>query len=152
MIDISNISVGWATVHIGHCSFNASYLTDIKSDFDYLFNLDNSDYSVRKIVLEGEGHGDLNLIAYLTFENLNEYLTIDETKNENYGDVINIIWQPIFSVNSNSISLLKFPYDKFKAQYQAMTNAIKDNYIKNFICPIDDDEYKEAVENYDKIN
>ena len=33
-------------------------------------------------------------------------------------------------------------------EYNDLTKKIKDDYIKNFLCPQDDEEYKEALINY----
>lgn len=141
MINLTDISSGWATLRLGYCSFDISYLSDIKYEMDYLLDiLDSEDNDVKKIILEGEGQGDLSLIAHLTFEDLNNYSKTSEKKDENYGYVLNIIWQRILGDYNNSITLLKFPFDEFKDEYERLMLSIKDDYIKNFLCLSDEEE------------
>ena len=37
---------------------------------------------------------------------------------------------------------------EFMDEYNDLTKKIKDDYIKNFWCPQDDEEYEEALINY----
>lgn len=150
MIDINNISAGWADLHIGYCMFSVSYLTDLKFELDTLFNLSNSDVEVNKVILEGEGQGDLSLVAHLTFENVNDYLPTNRQRDSEhkYDYVINIIWQRLFSCEGNSFSILKFPYKEFMEEYNNLVADIKENYVKNFMMPFDDDEHQEMLESY----
>lgn len=151
MIDIYGIEAGWACLQIGSCMFNVSYLSGLKKELDDLFSFegDNIDLIVNKIILEGEGHGDLSLVAHLTFEDVNQYLPNSKSREENdkHDYVLNIMWQNIFSDNK-CFSLIKYPYKEFMQEYQKLTNSIKDEYVRNFICPQDSEEYNEALSNY----
>lgn len=153
MIDVYNISFGWAVLQIGYCVFNASYLTDIKSELDYLFfDLKGTDEcGVHKVILEGEGQGDLALISHLTFEDVNQYLPISKQRDtsSNYDYVLNIIWQRLYSSDANSFTIMKFPYKEFLEEYKELINDIKDDYISGFICPNNDEEYREAINIYE---
>ena len=153
MIDIYDISFGWAVLQIGYCVFNASYLTDIKSELDYLFfDLGGTDEcSVRKVILEGESQGDLALISHLTFEDVNQYLPTSKQRgtSDNYDYVLNIIWQRLYSSDANSLTIMKFPYREFLEEYKELINNIKDDYINGFICPDNDEEYREAISIYE---
>lgn len=155
MINITDITFGWATLHLGYCSFDVSYLSDLKYELDKLFDLDtfHDDTTVKRVVLEGEGQGDLGLIAYLTFDDLRYYLKIDEYKEldekSRCGYILNIIWQREYSSDGNSISILKFPYDKFMDEYKTLMNNIKETYIRDFICPYSPEEYQEYYDYYD---
>ena len=98
MINIDNISAGWADLHLGYCTFSVSYLSYLKMELDMLFDLEERDdeSAVNKIILEGEGQGDLTLVAYLTYGDLNRFeeeyaevehaakvlMSDEETKNE----------------------------------------------------------------------
>ena len=75
MINIDNISAGWADLHLGYCTFSVSYLSYLKTELDMLFDLEERDdeSAVNKIILEGEGQGDLTLVAYLTYGDLNRF-------------------------------------------------------------------------------
>lgn len=43
---------------------------------------------------------------------------------------------------------IKCPYREFMDEYNNLTEKIKNNYIKNFLCLQDDEEYKETLINY----
>lgn len=43
---------------------------------------------------------------------------------------------------------IKCPYREFMDEYNNLTEKIKNNYIKNFLCPQDNEEYEEALINY----
>ena len=155
MVDIYDIGAGWASLKIGECVFDVSYLSDLKSELDNLFKFDIHDintinFKANKIILEGEGHGDLSLVAYLTFEDTNEYLPGAELRDEDsrYDYILNIIWQNVYNSDNTPASLIKCPYKEFMDEYNNLTKKIKDDYIKNFLCPQDDEEYEEALINY----
>ena len=155
MVDIYNIGAGWASLKIGECVFDISYLSDLKYELDTLLKFDihdinTVDFRANKIILEGEGHGDLSLVTYLTFEDVNLYLS-GKGKRDNknkYDYVLNIIWQPLYNDDNKSAILMKFPYKEFMDEYNDLTKKIKDDYIKNFLCPQDDEEYEKALINY----
>ena len=75
--------------------FSVSYLSDLKGDLDYLFDLDDD---VKRIILNGEGHGDLSLTAYLTSGNVNQFLSTAKQRNieDAFDNIINIVWQPLY--------------------------------------------------------
>lgn len=151
IIDIYNIKAGWAVLQIGDCTFNVSYLCDLKSELDELFcfHQDKFDIQVNKIILDGESQGNLSLIAHLTFEDVNQYLSTNQYHKENdkYDYVLNIVWQNIFG-RSKGFALIKYPYKEFMCEYYELTKRIKNEYIVNFTCPYDDEEYKNALDNY----
>lgn len=155
MIDINNVFAGWANLRIGYCTFYVSYLSDLKAELDDLFfGLDNkTENMVHRIVLSGENNGDLSLVAYLTYEELNPYLTMEEQKDRgdiDYCDsVLNIVWQNIYSQRTSSIAILKFPYKKFLEEYKKLTKEIKEKYIEEFLCSISKTEYQRALLEYD---
>ena len=68
VINIDNISAGWADLRLGYCTFSVSYLSYLKTELDMLFDLEERDdeSAVNKIILEGEGQGDLtgNVATY----------------------------------------------------------------------------------------
>lgn len=138
MINITDIKYGWATLHIGFCSFDCSYLTDIRASLDKLLVFKNAD-SVNKIIVEGEGQGDLSLVAHLTFEDINDYLKTSEqlSDDDRYDYVINIFWQRLYSRESNSVCLLKFPYKKFVDEWLRVKKEIKESYEKDFMYDLE---------------
>lgn len=155
MINIFDIRAGWASLKIGECVFDVSYLSDLKSELDDLLKFDVNDYDVtnfkaNRIILEGEGHGDLSLVAYLTFEDTNCYLPDEELRNkeDRYDYILNIVWQNIYNSDNTPASLIKCPYKEFMDEYNSLTKKIKDDYIKNFLCPQDDELYEWALANY----
>lgn len=144
MINIDNIGSGWAELHIGSCSFDVSYLSNLVGEIDWLINLDenNSEADCKKSYLEGEGHGDLTLISYLTFDDIGE-------KEQCFDYVINIVWQRLYGKQENgSFALLKFPYKEFVKEWNDLKLKMKDEYIRNFVCVQDEREYEEAESNY----
>lgn len=147
MIDIYNISAGWADLQIGYCMFSVSYLSDLKGDLDYLFDLDDD---VKRIILNGEGHGDLSLTAYLTSGNVNQFLSTAKQRNieDAFDNIINIVWQPLYCGYEDFPIILKFPYKEFMDEYKMIVTNIKENYIENFVCPQNDDERAEAFKKY----
>lgn len=151
MIDIYNIKAGWAVLQIGNCVFSVSYLCDLKLELDKLFGFhqDIVDTQVNKTILDGESQGNLSLITHLTFEDVNQYLPTSRLRQESdkYDYVLNIVWQNIFSDNK-CFALIKYPYKEFMCEYKELIKRIKDEYIVNFICPHDDEEYKSALDNY----
>lgn len=155
MIDVYNMSAGWANLRIGYCTFCVSYLSDLKAELDDLFlDFDNeTENMVHRIVLSGEHNGDLSLVAYLTYEELNPYLTMVEQKDRGdidyCGSILNIVWQNIYSQRAGSVAILKFPYKKFLEEYKKLTKEIKKKYVKEFLCPISKTEYQKALLEYD---
>lgn len=150
IININDIDAGWAALHIGNCEFYVSYLSDLKAELDdLLIELEKDPDSSRRIILEGEGHGDLSLVAYLTFDDVNYYLSTANQRNESnrYDYVLNIIWQDIYSSN-DSISIIKYPYDEFMEEYRRLTSEIKEEYITHFLCPQSKEEYLQAKKSY----
>lgn len=151
MIDIYDIGAGWACLQIGDCVFSVSYLSNLKKELDYLLNFQSEDIDLttHKVVLEGEGHGDLSLVAHLTFEDVNQYLPNSKAREDDkkYDYVLNILWQNIFSGNRN-FALIKYPYNEFMQEYNSLVSSIKDVYIRDFICPNTNDEYEEALKEY----
>lgn len=141
MINITDIQYGWATLHLGYCSFDGSYLTDIRADLDELFNFkDNlNDCEVHKIIIEGEGQGDLSLVAHLTFDDVNKYLRERDKRGEEntYDYVINILWQRLYSPEEESFCLLKFPYKEFLEEWEALKENIKETYERDFLMNIE---------------
>ena len=79
MIDIYDIRAGWATLQIGDCTFDVSYLSDLKYELDKLIRLheevDKIDYEVNRCILDGEGRGDLSLVSYLTFGSMEDFFS-----------------------------------------------------------------------------
>ena len=138
MINITDIQYGWATLHLGYCSFDGSYLTDIRADLDELFNL-KKDYEVNKIIIEGEGQGDLSLVAHLTFEDVNKYLKERDKRDEEnkYDYVINILWQRLYNPEENTFCLLKFPYKEFLEEWKVLKKNIKEVYERDFLMNIE---------------
>lgn len=143
MISITDIKYGWAILNIGYCNFCVSYLTNLVGEIDWLLDLDiySDEIDCRKSYFEGEGQGDLTLIAYLTYGDIGE---------KEYGYILNILWQRLYcdEQEENSFTLLKFPYQKFKEEWLKVKEEIKENYIKNFVCPQDEEEYQEALAEY----
>ena len=92
----------------------------------------------------------LSLVAYLTFEDANEYLPDAEFRDEDnrYDYILNIIWQNVYNGDNTPVSLIKCPYKEFMDEYNNLIKKIKDDYIKNFLCPQNDEEYEEALINY----
>ena len=115
----------------------------------FSFDLQDANLTANKVILEGESYGDLSLIAHLTFEDVNQYLPHSKLRKEDskYDYVLNIVWQHIFS-SHQCFSLIKYPYKEFICEYQDLMKKIKDEYIKNFACVCDDDDYKMAIDNY----
>ena len=87
MISITDIRYGWAVLNIGYCSFDVSYLTNLVGEIDWLLNLDeqNDEIECKKSYFEGEGQGDLTLVSYLTYGNID-----DLCDKSDY--IINIVW------------------------------------------------------------
>ena len=143
MINIIDIQYGWATLNIGYCSFDVSYLSDSKEEIEYLLSLDVDMYEgeSRKVYLEGESQGDLTLISYLTFGCINP---------DEYGYILNIVWQRLFcdEIDGGGVTVMKFPFEKFKDEWSSLKKDMKDDYIKNFICPQSDEEYESELERY----
>lgn len=54
----------------------------------------------------------------------------------------------IYDIGAGWASLKKCPYKEFMDEYNNLIKKIKDDYIKNFLCPQDDEEYEEALINY----
>lgn len=140
MIDVTGISCGWATLHIGRHQFEVSYLSDLKHEIDSLldFDIEKEEYVANRITLEGEGDGDLALISYLTFDDLGD---------SKYGYVLNIVWQRLFGKDKTKI-ILKFPYNDFCEEWKRVSEDMKDRYIINFICPQTKKEIEEEYERY----
>lgn len=65
-----------------------------------------------------------------------------------YDYILNIIWQNVYNSDNTPASLTKCPYKEFMDEYNNLIKKIKDDYIKNFLCPQDDEEYEEALINY----
>lgn len=143
MISITDIKFGWAMLNIGYCSFCVSYLTNLVGEIDWLLDLDEQrdEVECRKSYFEGESQGDLTLISYLTFGDIGE---------EKPDYILNIVWQRIYCgiPEGESHTVLKFPYKKFKKEWLEFKEFIKEEYIKNFVCPQDKEEYEEAVAEY----
>lgn len=148
MINIDNISAGWADLHLGYCTFSVSYLSYLKMELDTLFDLEERDdeSAVNKIILEGEGQGDLTLVAYLTYGDLNRFE--EEHAPENFGFILNIVWQRIYSKDDEYHTIMQFPFDKFKKEYAELMERIKDDYIRNFMCVQNEEEYQEMLADY----
>lgn len=142
MINIDNINYGWADLHLGHCVFSVSYLSCLKQELDYIFNLNTeaSTSGANQTILEGESEGDLCLVTYLTFGNLGMF---DIKKDGEYGNILNIVWQRVNSNEDSNITFLRFPYEDFMEEYRQLTEDIKENYIRNFVCVQDEEEYEE---------
>lgn len=141
MIDIKNIRAGWANLYIGNYVFCASYLSDVVHELNRLFSINI--FESRKVVLEGEDKGDLTLVSYITFGNVNNLLPMSKQRDDDYGYILNIICQ-----DNHNISIIKYPYTEFMEEYKQMKAIIKPNYIKNFLCPQDEEEYKYFEEHY----
>ena len=145
MISITDIRYGWAVLNIGYCSFDVSYLTNLVGEIDWLLNLDeqNDEIECKKSYFEGEGQGDLTLVSYLTYGNID-----DCCDKSDY--IINIVWQRLYcgSPEEESYTILKFPYKKFKEEWLKLKDNIKEDYIKNFVCPQTKEEYEEALAEY----
>ena len=143
MISITDIRYGWAVLNIGYCSFDVSYLSNLVGEVDWLLdlNVDSDETDCRKSYFEGEGQGDLTLISYLTYGDIGE--------NE-YDFIINIVWQRLYcgSPEGESYTILKFPYKKIKEEWLKLKEDIKEDYIKNFVCPQTKEEYEEALAEY----
>lgn len=143
MISVTDIKYGWAFLNIGYCSFEVSYLTNLVGEIDWLLDLDiySDEVDCKKSYFEGEGKGDLTLISYLTFGDIGE---------DKPGYILNIVWQRLYcgEQEGNCFTILRFPYDKFKKEWLEEKENIKENYIKNFVCPQDEDEYQEALAEY----
>lgn len=43
---------------------------------------------------------------------------------------------------------IPLPFDKFKKEYAELMERIKDDYIRNFICVQNEEEYQEMLANY----
>ena len=145
MISVIDIRYGWAVLNIGYCSFDVSYLTNLVGEIDWLLNLDeqNDEIECKKSYFEGEGQGDLTLVSYLTYGNVD-----DQCNKSDY--IINIVWQRLYcgSPEEESSTILKFPYKKFKEEWLKLKEDIKEDYIKNFVCPQTKEEYEEALAEY----
>lgn len=141
MIEISDIRAGWANLHIGNYMFCVSYLSDIVYELNRLFNINI--FESKKVTLEGETNGDLTLVSYITFGNVNDLLPMSKQHDNDYGYILNIICQ-----DSHSTNIVKYPYTEFMEEYKQMKAIIKPNYIKNFLCPQDEEEYKYFEEHY----
>lgn len=161
MINIDNINAGWADLNIGNFSFRVSYLSELIEDLDKLLYLPHED-GVNRVILEGESFGKLSLVAYLTFDEVNHYLSVSNQRNDGdeYDYVINIIWQNLFSSSMNEFALLKFPYKEFLNNYLEMRDDVefKQLYLEKFLVPIDEDErqknksiYEEGREKYEEL-
>ena len=148
VINIDNISAGWADLRLGYCTFSVSYLSYLKTELDMLFDLEERDdeSAVNKIILEGEGQGDLTLVAYLTYGDLNRFE--EEYAPENFGFILNIVWQRIYSKDDEHHTIMQFPFDKFKKEYAELMERIKDDYIRNFMCVQNEEEYQEMLADY----
>lgn len=142
MISITDIKYGWAILNIGYCSFEVSYLTNLVGEIDWLLDLDmaRDETECRKSYFEGEGQGDLTLISYLTFGDVGE-------KEPDY--ILNLVWQRVYcEAEENSFTVMKFPFRKFKEEWLSLKEEMKEIYIRNFVCPQDDEEYQEALAEY----
>lgn len=145
MINITDIQYGWAVLNIGYCSFEVSYLTNLVGEIDWLLDLDEQrdEVECRKSYFEGEGQGDLTLVSYLTYGDVDDWCDKPDY-------IINIVWQRLYCnpLEEESHTILKFPYKKFKEAWLKLKEDIKEEYIKNFVCPQDEEEYKEALAEY----
>lgn len=145
MISITDIRYGWAVLNIGYCSFDVSYLTNLVGEIDWLLNLDeqNDEIECKKSYFEGEGQGDLTLVSYLTYGNIDDWCDKSDY-------IINIVWQRLYcgSPEGESYTILKFSYKKFKEEWLKLKENIKEDYIKNFVCPQTKEEYEEALAEY----
>lgn len=153
VIDIYDMRAGWATLQIGDCIFDVSYLSDLKYELDKLIRLheevDKIGYEVNRCILEGEGRGDLSLVSYLTFGSMEDFFS-EEYFNKRplkYDYIINIVWEEMYSDDSKPI-VLKFPFKEFVAEYKAMTEDICDRYIHNFLCITSKRGFKKAKAAY----
>lgn len=153
MIHIDNINAGWASLNIGNFSFYVSYLSELITELDRLFYLLEDD-EVNRVILEGESEGDLSLVAYLTFEEVNHYLSISSqrSKDDSHGYIINIVWQNLFSTNMNEFAILRFPYKEFLNDYLKMRNdeEFKQLYLEEFLMPVDEQERQENENVYEE--
>lgn len=129
MIDVFNIRAGWATLAIGENTFCVSYLSNLKSEIDALLNLE-SPYEVGNAYLEGEHQGDLHLVAYLI------------------GDELTIIWQRVFCEEQKNITIMRFPFKEFKDKWKRLCLEMEREYIENFLCPLDDEDRRNAIIEY----
>lgn len=142
MIGVSDIRAGWANLHIGNYTFCVSYLSDIVHELNRLFDINL--FESKKIKLEGETSGDLTLVSYITFGNVNDLLPMSKQHDNDYGYILNIICQ-----DNNNTNIVRYPYTEFMEEYKQMKAIIKPNYIKNFLCPQDEEEYKYFEKHYD---
>lgn len=153
MIHIDNINAGWASLNIGNFSFYVSYLSELIEDLDELLYLPHED-SVNRVILEGESFGKLSLVAYLTFDEVNHYLSVSDQRNDGdeYDYVINIIWQNLFSTSMNEFAILRFPYKEFLNDYLKMRNdeEFKQLYLEEFLMPVDEQERQENENVYEE--
>lgn len=118
MFNITDIEAGWLNLHIGNKKFQASYLTNVKEELDYLFNFEsafkNDNILVRRIYIDGEGD-DLYLTAWKTY------------------DKLTIIWEHAdFDNPEYNIVVLYFDYNDFMKKYNEVWNNIMGDYNKNF--------------------
>ena len=153
MIHIDNINAGWASLNIGNFSFYFSYLSELVTELDRLFYLLEDD-EVNRVILEGESEGDLSFVAYLTFDEVNHYLSTSTQRNDGdeYDYVINIVWQNLFSSNMNEFAILRFPYKEFLNSYLEMRNdeEFKQLYLEEFLMPVDEQERQENENVYEE--
>ena len=45
-------------------------------------------------------------------------------------------------------TIMQFPFDKFKKEYAELMERIKDDYIRNFMCVQNEEEYQEMLADY----
>lgn len=120
LITLSKPIYGWIDLSIGENEFIVSYLSDILAELDYLFNL-KDDMHTNRILLEGEGQGDIYLTAYT----------------RNSGSEIVIIWQHAYT--EEKPIAMQFPYWEFMEAYSEQKSKItEEEYESGFMM---DKEY-----------
>ena len=127
MINISNIKHGWLTLSINglsnDLSFTISYLTDVKSQLERIYSLEEYNNLGNPITLCFDGEGkDL----YLTCR-------------REFGYIV-IIWEELS--NRGSLYKFEFDYNDFVKELKELFVRIHDDYYKNF----DLDNYFKEVE------
>ena len=126
-INITDINSGWATFQLDNLSFRVSYLTDVKTEIEKIFAIDdeftqfkNDVCPTRTLIFDGEGN-DLLLTVRSEY---NHYIIIWEQKSSQFYK------QEIYE--QNMLVKLIFPKEELFRQWQELWDKIKDDYTKIF--------------------
>jgi hypothetical protein len=114
MIDVSNFGYGWLDLQLKNKTFRVSYLTDVKSELDKLFNLSNGELDVKRSYFDGEWRG-LYLTAWKAYNTL--FITWEE--------------------EGEDVDVLKFDFNEFIKHYNNIWKDIEKDYYNLFLFKID---------------